>query len=117
MVKPLKKNYKKRIVITGGTGLLGNYFYRKYKNFYKIIKYRYRIEKFKIFEKWLSKRRFIYFITIEYNTKKIVPNKGSAIFLHLTKNYRPTAGCVAISQNDFLILLKIINKKSIINIS
>ena len=26
-----------------------------------------------------------YFITIEYNTKKIVPNKGSAIFLHLTK--------------------------------
>ena len=61
--------------------------------------------------------KYNYFITIEYNTKKIVPNKGSAIFLHLTKNYKPTAGCIAINQNDFLILLKIINKKSIININ
>ena len=69
MVKPLKKNYKKRIVITGGTGLLGNYFYRKYKNVYKITKYPYRIEKFKIFEKWLSKRRFNYFIHFAAITK------------------------------------------------
>ena len=61
--------------------------------------------------------KYNYFIIIEYNTKKIVPNKGSAIFLHLTKNYKPTIGCIAINQNDFLILLKIINKKSIININ
>ena len=65
----MKKNYKKRIVITGGTGLLGNYFYKKYKNVYKIIKYPYRIEKFKIFEKWLSKRRFNYFIHFAAITK------------------------------------------------
>ena len=51
---------------------------------------------------------------IEYNTKKIKPNIGSAIFLHLTKNYQKTAGCIAINRKDFLIMLKIINKNSII---
>ena len=56
------------------------------------------------------------FIPINYNTNPVIPHKGSVIFLHLTKNYRTTAGCIAINQNDFLILLKIINKKSIINI-
>ena len=61
--------------------------------------------------------KYDYFIIIEYNTKITLPNKGSAIFLHLTKNYRPTAGCVALSKKDFLILIKIINKKTIININ
>ena len=34
-------------------------------------------------------------IVIEYNTNKTKPFKGSAIFIHLTKNYRPTEGCIA----------------------
>ena len=55
-------------------------------------------------------------IIIEYNTKKIRKFKGSAIFIHLTKNYRPTEGCVALKKNDLLILLKIINKNSKIKI-
>ena len=55
-------------------------------------------------------------IVIEYNTKKIKPFKGSAIFIHLTKNYSPTEGCIALKKNDLLILLKIINKNSIIKI-
>ena len=55
-------------------------------------------------------------IVIEYNTKKTRPFKGSAIFIHLTKNYKPTKGCIALKKNDLLILLKIINKKSIIKI-
>ncbi len=46
------------------------------------------------------------FIQINYNTRPIVPNKGSAIFLHLTKNYKPTVGCIAVSKKDFLTLLK-----------
>ena len=57
-----------------------------------------------------------YFIVINYNTKKIVPNKGSAIFLHLTKKYKKTIGCIAIKEKDFLILLKLINKKTKIKI-
>ena len=55
-------------------------------------------------------------IVIEYNTKKIQPFKGSAIFIHLTKNYNPTRGCIGLKKNDLLILLKIINKKSKIRI-
>jgi len=55
-------------------------------------------------------------IVINYNTKKIIKKKGSAIFLHLTKNYKKTEGCVAIRKNDMLVLLKIINKKTKIKI-
>ena len=55
-------------------------------------------------------------IPINYNTKPIIKNKGSAIFIHLTKNYKKTAGCVALSKKDFLILLKLINSKTKIKI-
>jgi len=55
-------------------------------------------------------------VVIKYNTKKIKPFKGSAIFIHLTKNYSPTEGCIALKKNDLLILLKIINKNSKIKI-
>ena len=56
-------------------------------------------------------------IVIEYNTNKVRPFKGSAIFIHITKNYYPTQGCIALKKNDLLILLKIIKKKSKIKIS
>ena len=51
-------------------------------------------------------------IPINYNSNVRRLGKGSAIFLHLTKNYQPTAGCVALSKKDFIILLKLINKKT-----
>ena len=56
-------------------------------------------------------------IIISYNRKKIIKDKGSAIFLHLTKDYKPTAGCIGLKKKDFLIILKLINKntKIIIN--
>tara|TARA_B100000795_G_scaffold130441_1_gene97337 strand:+ start:1355 stop:1843 length:489 start_codon:yes stop_codon:yes gene_type:complete len=56
-----------------------------------------------------------YVISISHNHKKI-PNKGSAIFIHLTNDYKPTAGCVALKKNDFEILIKLINKKTKIQI-
>ena len=55
-------------------------------------------------------------IPINYNTKPIIKNKGSAIFIHLTKNYKKTAGCVALTKKDFLILLKLIDSKTKIKI-
>ena len=60
--------------------------------------------------------KYNYFILIRYNYKKVVKGKGSAIFIHLTKNYKKTDGCVALKENDFLILAKIINKKDKIKI-
>ena len=61
-------------------------------------------------------QKYDYFLVINYNIKKTLPNRGSAIFLHLTKNYNQTAGCIALKKNDFLILLKLINKKTKIKI-
>ena len=55
-------------------------------------------------------------IPIKYNYKKVVPNKGSAIFIHLTKKYKPTTGCIGLSKKDFLILIKVINKNTKIKI-
>ena len=60
--------------------------------------------------------KYNYFILIRYNYKKVVKGKGSAIFIHLTKNYKKTDGCVALKEKDFLILAKIINKKDKIKI-
>ena len=60
--------------------------------------------------------KYNYFILIRYNYKKVVKGKGSAIFIHLTKNYKKTDGCVALKEKDFLILAKIINKKGKIKI-
>ena len=56
-----------------------------------------------------------YIITISHNERKI-PNKGSAVFIHLTNNYKPTSGCVALKEKDFEILLKLIDKKTKIKI-
>ena len=61
-------------------------------------------------------RKYDLVIVIDYNLKKPTPFKGSAIFIHLTQNYKPTTGCIALSKNDMLVLLKIINKKTKINI-
>ena len=56
-------------------------------------------------------------IPINYNSNVRRLGKGSAIFLHLTKNYQPTAGCVALRKKDFIILLKLINKKTQIKLT
>ena len=55
-------------------------------------------------------------LPINYNSKKPVKNKGSAIFIHITKNYKKTLGCISIKEKDFLVLLKVINKKTKIKI-
>lgn len=62
--------------------------------------------------KWNSAEHLIdypyaykYAVVINYNMSPIVSGKGSAIFLHcMTGTY--TAGCVAISENDMLFILK-----------
>ena len=55
-------------------------------------------------------------IPIEYNFKKPKIGIGSCIFIHITNNYKPTAGCIAVKKKDFLIMLKLIKKNSKIKI-
>ena len=58
----LKKVSKKIILITGGKGVLGSYFYKKYKKKYIIKHLPYRLEKFDQIEKWIKNKNFHFFI-------------------------------------------------------
>lgn len=56
-------------------------------------------------------------IVLNFNTKPIIKNKGSAIFIHISKkNYRPTKGCVALSKKDMFLLLSKLKRRDQINI-
>jgi L,D-peptidoglycan transpeptidase YkuD (ErfK/YbiS/YcfS/YnhG family) len=57
----------------------------------------------------LWREDFIYdvIVVLGYNDNPVVPGKGSAIFLHVAKpGYSPTDGCVALSLEDLLYVLK-----------
>ena len=79
------------------------------KNYNKLIKVDRNISHEKLFRK---DKKYDFIIPISYNTKRPKIGKGSAIFIHLTNNFEPTLGCVALKKKDFLILLKLINKKT-----
>ena len=83
------------------------------KNYNKLIKIKKNLKHEKLYRK---DSKYDLLIPIEYNTKKVVPGKGSAIFIHLTKNYNKTLGCIALKKKDFLILLRLINKNTKIKI-
>jgi L,D-peptidoglycan transpeptidase YkuD (ErfK/YbiS/YcfS/YnhG family) len=85
-------------------------FPKKYNKLIKIDK-KIRHEKLK-----RKDNKYDLLIPIKYNFNKPTTGKGSCIFIHLTKNYQPTAGCVALKKKDFLIMLKLINKDSKIKI-
>ena len=80
----------------------------------KEIKVNKKIKHEKLFRK---DYKYNLFLVIKYNDKKIIKGKGSAIFIHLTKNYKKTAGCIAVKQKDFLVMIKLLSKKSKIIIS
>tara|TARA_B100001769_G_C22067321_1_gene574293 strand:+ start:680 stop:1174 length:495 start_codon:yes stop_codon:yes gene_type:complete len=84
------------------------------KKYNKLINVSQKVRHEKLYRK---DHKYDLMIVINYNNKKTKIGKGSAIFLHLTKNYRPTAGCIALKKKDFLILSKLINKKTKIKIT
>ena len=57
-------------------------------------------------------------LVLNYNTRPILKNKGSAIFIHVAKkNYKKTAGCIALKKEHLIRLVERINKKTKININ
>ncbi len=85
-----------------------------FKNYNKLMKINKNIKHEKLFRR---DYKYDFFIPINYNTKNRKIGKGSAIFIHLTRTFKPTLGCLALKKNDFLILIKLINKKTKIRIS
>lgn len=52
---------------------------------------------------------YAYAVVIRYNMSPAIPGRGSAIFLHC--GTEPTAGCVAVPEDDMLGILKWLNPK------
>jgi len=56
---------------------------------------------------WREDRLYDLVVVLGYNDDPPVPDKGSAIFLHIARDgYGPTEGCVALSRADLLEVLK-----------
>ena len=67
---------------------------------------------------WINENIYDVIVVINYNLKPVIKNKGSAIFLHISrKNYSPTKGCIAVKKKDMILLLGKINLKTKIIIS
>tara|TARA_B100000989_G_C19528514_1_gene468290 strand:+ start:180 stop:674 length:495 start_codon:yes stop_codon:yes gene_type:complete len=89
------------------------YDFRFPKKYNKLIKIKKKIKCEKLSR---HDHKYDLLIPINYNIKNTIVGKGSAIFIHLTNNYKPTAGCIALNKKDFVIMLKLIKKKTKIKI-
>ena len=109
-IKEIKTNIK-TIEIKKNMGWCDDVnFPKKYNRLIKIEK-KIRHEKLK-----RKDNKYDLLIPIKYNFKKPIAGMGSCIFIHLTKNYKPTAGCIALKEKDFLIILKLVKKDTKIRI-
>ena len=84
------------------------------KNYNKLINSKKNIKCEKLYRR---DHKYDFMIPIKYNYLRPIKFKGSCIFIHLTNDYKPTAGCIALQKKDFLIMLKLINKKTKIQIN
>ena len=84
------------------------------KEYNKMIKIKKNIKHEKLFR---ADNKYDLLIPIKYNFKKPKKGLGSCIFIHLTQNYKPTNGCIALKKKDFLIMLKLIDKSTKISIN
>lgn len=57
-----------------------------------------------------------YGVVVNYNTNPIIPGNGSAIFLHVSTN-GPTAGCISVSEDTMVNILKVLKPNAKIVIS
>ena len=82
------------------------------KRYNKLSKLSKKIKSEKLFR---NDYRYDLLIELNHNVK-CKPFMGSAIFLHLTKNYKSTRGCIALSKKDFKIMLRLLTKDNYIYI-
>jgi len=70
------------------------------------------------YEKLYRKENFYDIILVlNYNMKPVIKNKGSAIFIHVSKsNYKKTEGCVALKKIHLLKILKDLKKNTLVKI-
>ena len=55
---------------------------------------------------WREDHVYDLIVVLGYNDDPVIPEKGSAIFLHLAReDFSPTEGCIACARDDLLALL------------
>ena len=87
---------------------------KNFKKYNKLIKIKNNTHHEKLYRR---DNKYDMLIPIKYNFNNVILGKGSCIFIHLTEDYLPTAGCIALKKKDFLIMLKLINRNTKIKIS
>ena len=110
-----KKNVLKINKITKYCGwcndIRSNY-YNKYIKINNFLSFNTNFERL-----WREDNVYDIIIEISHNTKPIIKNKGSAIFIHCSfEDFRTTAGCIALKKRDLMFLIKNIKSKSYIQI-
>ncbi len=56
---------------------------------------------------WRSDELYDVIVVLGHNDSPTLPGKGSAIFMHVaTRDYAPTAGCIALARKDLLTILE-----------
>ena len=68
------------------------------KKYNKMIKIKKNIKHEKLFR---TDNKYDLLIPIKYNFNKPKKGLGSCIFIHLTQNYKPTNGCIALKKRFF----------------
>tara|TARA_B100001121_G_scaffold65583_1_gene57634 strand:+ start:265 stop:765 length:501 start_codon:yes stop_codon:yes gene_type:complete len=110
-VKNIKTKLKK-IVIKKNMGWCDD---SSSKNYNKLIRLPVKYKHEKLYK---NDNSYDIILVLNYNMNPIKKNKGSAIFIHVTKkNYKKTLGCIAIRKISLLRIIKKLNKKSIVEIS
>ena len=89
------KTKLKKIMIKKNMGWCDDPKSQKYNSLIKISK------KFNHEKMFRNDGKYNLLIPIKYNMKNPVKGKGSAIFLHLTKDYKSTNGCIALKKKIF----------------
>ena len=85
------------------------------KNYNKLIKFPFKLNAEKLYR---SDNIYDIILILNFNTDPVKKNKGSAIFIHIAKkDYKSTAGCIAVSKRNLIKIVKIINKKTNIYIT
>lgn len=55
-------------------------------------------------------------LVLNYNSNPIIKKKGSAIFIHISKDKKKTKGCIGLKKNEILLLSNVIKKNQKVRI-
>ena len=87
--------------------------YNKYIKINKFLSLNLNYEKL-----WREDNAYDLIIVTSHNTKPIIKNKGSAIFIHCSfSDNRNTSGCVALKKKDLVFLLKNLSSETYLDTS